>query len=367
MPGNTVTIERKCAIARSPRVIQVESMFDVAPSRRSTLTWKVNLPLDGKPWRIGLIVGPSGCGKTTIARELWPKDYCTGFQWPKAKPIIDAFPQGMGIREVTGLLTAVGFGTVPAWLRPFSVLSCGEQFRATLARALALQKARVVMDEFTSVVDRDVAKVASHAVAKAIRRQKTKHLIAVSCHYDIIDWLQPDWVYQPNCDRFAWRCLQRRPTLELHIYPVDRSAWSTFAPYHYLSGSLLASATCFGAFLGDRCVGFSAIRHFPHAHIKNVKMAHRIVVLPEFQGLGVGAVMNDVIGEWLFKRGMRYRIRSLHPTMLRSLSASPRWACISGGHQRPTGISGDSQTLAQMQSSPRHLLGQTFEYRAPLE
>ena len=37
---------------------------------------------------------------------------------------------------------------------------------STLARALALDAEQVVIDEFTSVVDRDVAKIASAAVAK---------------------------------------------------------------------------------------------------------------------------------------------------------------------------------------------------------
>ena len=362
MPSHSVIV-RTCDVARSPRVVQVESMFDVPPSEKSTLEWTVDLPLDEKPWQIGLVVGPSGCGKTTIARELWPETLIEGFRWPKDKAIIDCFPRGMSIKRVTSLLGAVGFGTVPAWLRPFHVLSNGEQFRATLARALALDADQVVIDEFTSVVYRDVANIASAAVAKTIRRTNGKRLVALSCHYDVIDWLQPDWVYQPNCDRFAWRCLRCRPKLELRVYPIDRAAWSTFARYHYLSGSLLGSANCFGGFLGDRCVAFSAIRHLPHPKARNIKMGHRLVVLPEFQGLGIGGKMDDLVGEWLYDQGFRYRNRVAHPAMLRYYSQSPRWRCVSG-RRHPCGVGG-TQNLAKEQTSARMLLTMTFEYVPP--
>jgi hypothetical protein len=53
----------------------------------------------------------------------------------------------------------------------------------------------VVVDEFTSVVDRQIAKVGALAFGKAWRRNKGHKAVLLSCHYDIIEWLQPDWVY----------------------------------------------------------------------------------------------------------------------------------------------------------------------------
>lgn len=67
--------------------------------------------------------------------------------------------------------------------------------RVDIARALLLAQKIVVFDEFTSVVDRDVAKIASCAISKAIKRQNDKKFIAVTCHYDVVDWLEPDWVF----------------------------------------------------------------------------------------------------------------------------------------------------------------------------
>lgn len=84
----------------------------------------------------------------------------------------------------------------PVWLKPYNVLSNGEKMRVDLARAL-LEKDFVVFDEFTSVVDRQVAKVACIAVNKAVKKTNKK-FIAVSCHKDIIEWLQPDWIFDTD-------------------------------------------------------------------------------------------------------------------------------------------------------------------------
>mgnify|MGYP000557251467 FL=1 len=54
----------------------------------------------------------------------------------------------------------------------------------------------ILIDEFTSVVDRDVAKAMSNALQKFIRRSN-KRIILSSCHFDIMEWLLPDWTYSP--------------------------------------------------------------------------------------------------------------------------------------------------------------------------
>src|SRR6266436_7450129 len=135
-------------IARSPRVAQVEGLFDIPPTKNVHLDWDVRLPLEEKPWNIGLIVGPSGSGKSTVARALFgcQMDLQGSLPaWPDDQSIMDGFPPGMPIKEVVELLSSVGFSSPPAWLRPFRVLSTGEQFRVTLAWLLACVPELVVM------------------------------------------------------------------------------------------------------------------------------------------------------------------------------------------------------------------------------
>lgn len=164
----------------------------------------VELPdLDGD-WAIGVVVGPSGSGKTSILRALvdegW-REWSTSGRWrEKDKPIIEVLSDlseavgGKGYPGATAALAAVGLGSVPSWLRPRSVLSMGEGFRADMARLLLDTTADyVVLDEFTSVLDRQVAQVGAGAFAKAWRKQGRK-IVVFTPHYDILDWVQPDWV-----------------------------------------------------------------------------------------------------------------------------------------------------------------------------
>lgn len=321
-------IVKESSIYPSGRVLQVGGLFDVTISEKSTVHLTGNIPIEEKPWNVGLIVGPSGCGKTTIAKELFGNRIIESFEWSHDRSILDDFPESLSIKEITKLLSSVGFGSVPNWIRPYSVLSNGEKFRTTIARSLAENLDITVIDEFTSVVDRQVAQVASHTVQKLVRNSDRK-FVAVGCHYDVIDWLQPDWIYYPEVGKFKWRCLRRRPEIELKIYSVDKTAWRLFSQYHYLSHKLHTAAQCFGAFVGDRCVAFSSYLFFPHRKYNNVKKAHRLVVHPDWQGLGIGGVISEWVGLYLYKKGFRYYQTTAHPGMINYHSKSPRWKKIS--------------------------------------
>lgn len=145
-------------------------------------------------WHIGIIVGGSGTGKTTIARELFGEQYVNKFEYTH-KQVIDDMPQ-RNMKEIEQMFYAVGFGSVPSWLKPYNVLSNGEKMRVDLARAL-LEQDQVCFDEFTSVVDRQVAETMCIATNKAIKRTG-KQFIAVTCHYDVIKWLDADWIFDTN-------------------------------------------------------------------------------------------------------------------------------------------------------------------------
>lgn len=193
-------IEVSADIRMTARVLQVSGLFDVPSTGTVSSTWDIDLPIEERAWHVGLVVGPSGSGKSVLARQLFTTPEPD--QWDPDAALVDCFPKGMGIKEVTGLLTSVGLGSPPAWIRPYRTLSTGEAFRAAVARTLAQAEGISVIDEFTSTVDRQVARVASHAIQKTVRR-RGQQLIAVTCHYDVIDWLQPDWVYDTATARTA--------------------------------------------------------------------------------------------------------------------------------------------------------------------
>jgi hypothetical protein len=351
------------AVTSTPRILQAGAMFDVPPLERAARTWAVDLPIDERDWSVGLIVGPSGAGKSSVAAA------CFGVQpepsWHQDRSVLDDFPAGMGVRSIVNALTAVGFGSPPAWMRPYATLSTGEQFRVNCARRLAeaTEGSIVVIDEYTSVVDRQVAQVASHSLAKAVRRNGQK-LVAVTCHYDVVDWLQPDWIYQPHVEDFAWRSVQPRPSVDVGIYPVDKTAWRVFSPHHYLSAAHSRSATAFGMFVGDECVAFHSYRHFVHPHMRNTKQGHRLVVLPDWQGLGLSLRFAEWMGQHLYEQGSRYRIVTAHPAVVRSLSRSPRWVNNNPSMRLRANVS-SAPDLRRFQADTRRLNTHSFEYVPP--
>ena len=324
------TIKLETTIERSARVMQLEGMFDLQPADKAITEVPLNIPeLSERDWSIGLIVGPSGAGKTTIAKQMFADEMkqLDNFKWSKDKAVIDDFPKGLSIREVTELLSSVGFSSPPAWLRPFHTLSNGEQFRVTMARVLAeTGKDKIaVVDEFTSVIDRTVAKIGSHAIAKTIRRRGQK-FVAVGCHYDVQEWLQPDWVYEPHTGTFRWEYLRQRPPVQLQIFRANYETWNSFSRHHYLTADLNKSAQIYVACIEDQPAALIAILPLVHGVIKNAKRISRIVVLPDFQGIGLATKFMDALCAALMAQGFDTYITTSHPALIRALNVSKNWS-----------------------------------------
>jgi hypothetical protein len=172
-----------------------------------------SIPIEGTEWKIGLIVGRSGTGKSSIAKEQWPEAYIRNFDF-NSKNFVNDFPKDCTIEEITTALCSVGFASPPDWLKQYDALSQGEKMRVDLARSLCLKQKLIVFDEFTSVIDREIAKVASLAISKAVRRSD-KQFIAVTCHYDIEEWLQPDWVFYTDTMTFESKKKEHAQKLNL--------------------------------------------------------------------------------------------------------------------------------------------------------
>ncbi len=322
----SINIVREVEIMRTPRLMQMEGLFDVSAEKKSRQEWTVNLNLPSS-WNVGLIVGSSGSGKTTIAKELFGEYLADDYQWDEHKSILDSFPKEMSIKDITGLLSSVGFSSPPSWVKPFHVLSNGEKFRVNMARTLAELKDIAVVDEFTSVVDRTVAKIGSAAIQKTVR-QRNQKFVAVSCHYDIAEWLEPDWIYEPATDNLTVGRLLWRPEINLEIKRVHSSAWQIFRKHHYLDSSIHTGAKCFVAFWDDIPVAFASVLHFPHPKTPNMKREHRTVTLPDYQGVGIGNKLSAYIGSMCKGMGCRYVSITSHPAMMRSRAKSAEWRMI---------------------------------------
>jgi energy-coupling factor transporter ATP-binding protein EcfA2 len=287
-----------------------------------------------EPWAIGLITGPSGSGKTSLAREAFGDSMMSPAPWPENHAIVEGVGEG-SIQHIVGALSAVGFSSPPDWLKPYRALSNGQKFRADLARALLAGGEVVVFDEFTSVVDRTVARVAACAAAKAIRSgQFCKRFVAVSCHDDIREWLEPDWVLDMSDARLV-RGRLRRPPISLTVRPVVRDAWSMFKRHHYLNAGLAPAVRCFGGFIEDRLAAFTAVIS-QTVNRRTEWREHRTVCLPDFQGVGIGNALSEFVAGIFIATGRKFRSSTAHPAMIRHRMRSARWKLVRPpGHARP--------------------------------
>lgn len=212
-----IEIHNRVQDFNSYRAARVKSLFNAENGCNFDL--EAEIDLSGE-WQIGVVVGPSGSGKSSIGKVIFGEnliyDYTKG--WATDRPIIDEIAPNGDFNEVTGALANVGLGDVPAWLRPFRVLSNGEQFRAGLARLICEKPEKVVIDEFTSVIDRQIAKIGSQAFQKAWRRTNPNgKVVLLTPHYDILDWVKPDWVFDTKTKVFERGLARQRPKIDLQF------------------------------------------------------------------------------------------------------------------------------------------------------
>ena len=377
MPNLTINVE--CPVYDSFRVQQVAGMFDVPLAEKSAERFAVELPGADEPWDVGLIVGPSGSGKSTVAGQFYGSELYRGVEWLADKAVIDCFGE-LSVRQVVELFTAVGFSSPPSWVKPYRVLSCGERFRCDLARALAGRGAGtsrddvsrdptgersagasrltvVVFDEFTSVVDRNVARACSLAIAKGIRRGNIPcRFVAVTCHYDVAEWLEADWVLDMATGLLQRRRL-RRPEIKLEIHRCGVAPWKLFARHHYLSGGLAVGARCYLATWEGEPVTFCAT--LPVITKKNHRRFTRIVTLPDYQGMGIGMRVVAAVAALHRAEGLRINVTSSHPALIRHCRRSAEWRTV---NVKKTGSSpsGSRRFPAYRSSAGRSVV--SFEY-----
>jgi ABC-type ATPase with predicted acetyltransferase domain len=324
----TFDIVKKSEPNQTFRVASVMGKFDLQSNKiEERFTGSIDMPDE---WQIGMIIGKSGSGKTTIARQLFPESYFQSFEWGK-NSILDDMPEGSSVEQITRMFNSVGFSSPPSWLKTYDVLSNGEKMRVDLARALLSDTELLVFDEFTSVVDRQIAQIGSFAVQKAIRKTK-KQFIAVSCHYDIEDWLLPDWVFDTNNMTFRLCEGQKknRPEIKCQIYETkEKTFWSYFARFHYLNHTHNNSARMFLMIVNDELAGLCSI--IQNAGHSGMKLGHRVVILPDYQGVGIGSVLVNKVAETLSSEGLIFSFKTSNPSLIHAFKKDPKWKCISYG------------------------------------
>ena len=300
---------------------EIRRKYDITDHKEADVAIP-ELPTEG----IVLIVGTSGSGKSTILRSLGEHTQ------PKIEfynTVIENFSSPERGEE---LLLACGLRSIPTWFRTPHTLSNGEHHRFEMA--MSIDQSISTIDEFTSVVDRDTAKSLALSIRRYYNQRGTADpLYIASCHRDIIDWLDPDWVYDTDLqkldNRRALHRLGRRPELALTIRSTGPHYWRYFQRHHYLDSKMSRSVHCYVLLLGDKPIGFHAAIHSTNRDIHSYWRGHRTVILPEFQGMGIGTAFSDAIAQIYVDRGLRYFSKTAHPSFGEHREKSSLWRATS--------------------------------------
>lgn len=251
------------------------------------------------------IVGASGSGKTTFAKNFGEMQQIT---WDNTKAIISHFKTP---KEAIEKLNACGLSSVPTWCKPRNVLSIGEGFRADLARQL---NDNCIIDEFTSNVDRNVALSCANSIGKYIRKNHLKKCVFISCHKDFIDTLLPDYVIDLDEECvYDTRGLERRQfNLQMYVGENKRRTWNIFGKHHYMSQDINLASTLYTLYFNKDIVGCCYILPIFNGFIQNGWRIHRLVIKPDYQGLGFGTRFLETICNLYTYYNAKMYIRTSH-------------------------------------------------------
>jgi ABC-type Mn2+/Zn2+ transport system ATPase subunit len=323
-------VDLQSEVSHSFRCQKAANSLDIDTEKKSKHHLAITADLK-TPFNIGLIVGASGSGKTTLAKNIFGED-CFKTTIDSGKAIIDQFPTEMSYDDCAASLAGMGLTSVPCWIRPVYTLSNGQKARAEAALHMTDQsKSIICIDEWTSVVDRTVAKVMSHCIQKHARKTN-RQVILNSCHYDVIEWLNPDFIIDCNKQEYIDRrsmvgAFKRGDQLQFGIKPVSRKTWPYFSKYHYLSERLPGGQIfTYGLFDGANQIGFQCFAAYIIGDHKTF-FSNRTVIHPDYAGFGMGIKLITETSKDMVRRGYRIKAKFSSTPIYKSMKKDPYWKC----------------------------------------
>ena len=134
--------------------------------------------------------------------------------------------------------------------------------------------------------------------------------------------------------------------------------WNIFKKYHYLGHNHNYVARVFIGFIENNPVAFCSVLPFPHPIVKNTKRTHRLVVLPDYQGVGIGGKLHDTIANYFYNISYDYIITTSSPQLIKSLKLSKNWLTTRIGR-----VAGQNKGLSNKTNSSRNRITCAFKYR----
>lgn len=101
-----------------------------------------------------------------------------------------------------------------------------------------------------------------------------------------------------------------------------------------MNTELSSACKCFGVYDGDNIIGFMGVLHQPHGVNRKLKRVSRMVILPDYQGIGIGYKFLCVVAEQYVKYGFTFSIVTSAKNLIFKLSNATRWKMIRLSYNR---------------------------------
>jgi GNAT superfamily N-acetyltransferase len=132
-----------------------------------------------------------------------------------------------------------------------------------------------------------------------------------------MEWLMPDWTYSPLKERVERHdyLRQGRPKINLQVSRCESKTYDLFKKHHYMTEAVNKAFKFILFEWNEKPIAIAVIGMQTSGGISNAYRDSRIVVLPDYQGLGIGTSISNFIGGICKNIGYRYFTKTIHPAL----------------------------------------------------
>ena len=315
----TYNISYQTHTKQTPRTLAIAEAFGIGIDQ--TQKFKIiDTQLKITPKDIVYITGDSGAGKSillqAIHNDLGEQAIdLTEITIDPDQPIIETI--GKTLQQSIELLSKVGLNDAFLFLCTYNQLSDGQKYRYKIAKLIESQKQWWLLDEFTSCLDRDTAKIIAYNLQK-IARQNGKALITATTQNDLAEDLKPNILIHKRFGQEINITYYPNPTptecsitKQMNIEPGTINDWNKLSPFHYRAHTISIPRKIYRMVRGEELCGVIVYtyppltcygRRFTLAKMtlkqtnQQLSTINRIVIHPKYRTIGLGKkIIHDTL------------------------------------------------------------------------
>lgn len=118
------------------------------------------------------------------------------------------------------------------------------------------------------------------------------------------------------------------------------------------------SSRCYGLYKDEKIIGFLAVIHWAHPNNKKIKKVHRLVIHPDYQGIGLGIKFLNEIAKIYTSKKFDFMITTTAKNLVGGLKRSEKWIMIFHGK-----TNGENARSSLNKAKRNNVILNTFIYK----